>query len=567
MIAATRWLAVFAALASAVFAQDAHLVHVDENGNAAVRVEAFVSGGSERGVGAGWVRFEIENLDDRAYPVEVGLVSRRFADSDVATRKRLTIEPSATRSFFLPVTVPPDSGRIEVRIDGVPMSTGVNFGRGRDHVGLFVSDRSATASFGLGVLEALPTDTPKNVPDQYATRADGLPADWRFYTSFSVVVIDGRARLGAEVQDALRRYVHIGGRLVVSTPDLLPAGPLRDLASGRLGVEDHGMGQVASIGALGGDTTRMRLQLSKMRRLGDGVWPAPYDLFPEQDIAGLGKAPVTAFLLVILLFAILVGPVNFLVLKKRKQPLLALVTVPVLGFGTTFVILAYGIFHDGFGVRGVVQSWTVLDQVDHEGASISARTLFAGMAPAELQSDAQALVLSGRAGLNNDDWPDRWHWDGDRGVLDGGVLPSRTVTPLVSAQQGPVRERLTVRRSGDTLEALADGGLRPIGNMVLRDLEGGYWAGRDGRLTRTDAIDGEAKFAAMLRESRSVWIDVGDTTARANLPAVLPKWGAPGTYATKVQTAPWIDEHGMTIEYDGQHHWVFGRMHSQDFVQ
>jgi hypothetical protein len=546
-------------------AQDVHVVHADENGVEAVRLEAFVSGGSERGVGLGWIRFELENLSERAYAISVELSSRRFSRNDVATRKGVTLEAHGRSSFFLPVTVPPDSGRVVVEVDGSQYEAGINFARGRGHVGLFVSDQSGTGSFGLAVLEAMPSDTAN--PKPYVTGSDALPADWRFFTSFSAVVVDGRARLGAEVQDALRRYAYVGGRVVVATPSLLPAGPLRDAVGDRAGVRDHGMGQLAAIGALGGDTTRMRQVLAEMRRLGDGVWPAPYDLFAEQDIAGLGKAPVTAFLLVILLFAILVGPVNFWGLKKRTQPLLALVTVPVLGFGTTFVILTYGIFHDGFGVRGVTRSWTLLDQVEHEGATISARTLFAGLAPSDLTTEQQSMVLSGRAGLSRRDGPDRWHWDGDRGVLGGGVLPSRTITPLLSAQQGPVRERLTVRRSGDALEVLADGGLKPVGNMVLRDLDGDYWAGTDGRLTRTDAVDGAAKFLGMLRESRQIRVDAGDRTTRLELPAVLPRWGARGTYATKVQAAPWIDEHGMTIEYDGQQHWVFGRMHSQDFVQ
>jgi len=562
-----RMMAAFAALLASLAAQDVHVVHADENGNTAVRVDAFVSGGSPRGVGLGWVRFEIENVDDRPYAISIDMKSRRFADSDVSTRKDLTIEAQSTERFFLPITVPPDSGRIDLSIDGVDRGVGINFGRGRNHVGLFVSDASGTTSLGTAVLEAMPTDSPGDAPKPYATGSDGLPSDWRFYTTFSAVVIDGRSPIPAEVQDALRRFAYVGGRVVVSTPSLLPAGPLKDVVGSAPAARAYGMGHVAAIGPLGGDSTRMRQVLAQMRGLGRGVWPAPYDLFPEQEIAGLGKAPVTVFLLVILLFAILVGPVNFMVLRKRKQPLLALVTVPVLGFGTTLVILAYGIFHDGFGVRGVTRSWTVLDQVAHEGATISARTLFAGLAPNDLRMDAQSLVLSGRAGLNNDDWPDRWYWDGDRGVLGGGVLPSRTITPLLSAQQGPIRERLTVRRSGDALEVLADGGLRPVGNMVLRDFDGQYWAGSDGRLLRTSAVDGEAKFRGMMRESRKVLVDAGESSVPVEVPEVLPEWGAPGSFATKVQSAPWIDEHGMTIDYDDQQHWVFGRMHSQDFVQ
>ncbi|MCK5943128.1 MAG: hypothetical protein KAI24_14205 [Planctomycetes bacterium] len=554
-------------LHGAASAQDAHVIHTDDNGNAAVRVDAYVSGGSLRGVGLGFVRFEVENIDDRPHVVDVALRSRRFADSDVATHRSLTVTAAAIERFVLPVTVPPDAGELEVRIDGSSTLVGVNFHRGRGHVGLFVSDESGSASLGLTALGALPSDTPGDTPGQYAIDSSALPTDWRQLTAFSAVVVDGRATVGGAAQEALRRYAFVGGRVVVAAARMLPAGPLRDIAERGVGVHAVGMGHVAAVRRFDGDTTGMREVLAQLPALGRGGWPVDRQMFVEQEIAGLGRAPVTAFLLVILLFAVLVGPVNFLVLRKRRQPLLALVTVPLLGFGTTLVILAYGIFHDGFGVRDVVRSWTVLDQVDHEAATISARTLFAGLGPSDLSMAAGSLLLSGRAGFHNDDWPDRWRWDADRQVLDGGVLPSRTITPLVSVQQGPVRARLTVRRSGEVLEVLPDGGIQPAGPIVLRDLAGDFWAGERGRLRRVPATQGRAMFAEMRGSSALATTHDGVMAVPVRLPEVLPSWGLPGTYATTVAQAPWLDEHGMTIDYDDQQHWVFGRMHDQDFVQ
>ena len=137
-------------------------------------------------------------------------------------------------------------------------------------------------------------------------------------------------------------------------------------------------------------------------------------------IAGLGKAPVTVFVMLILLFAILVGPVNFMILRRRKKPLLALLTVPLAGFGTTFGILAYGLFHDGLGARGVITTCTLLDQTSHEAVSLQARTLFAGVAPSDMTTNPGTLVLSLRAGLRNRDVPDRWIFHADAQQLDGG---------------------------------------------------------------------------------------------------------------------------------------------------
>ena len=241
--------------------------------------------------------------------------------------------------------------------------------------------------------------------------------------------------------------------------------------------------------------------------------------------------------------------------------------MPALGFGTTIVILAYGILHDGFGVRGVIHSCTLLDQQSHEAVSLNASTLFAGMAPNSMTMAPDTMLMSARAGVDHDDWMDRWSWNADTQRLDGGILPSRTITPLLAVQQGPVRERLTVRRSGDTLELLLDGGIEPVGSVVLCDFEGQYWTGSDGLLRRVSVAAGQRAFAALRAEVRIVSDTEKVPVSPQPLPLMLPTEPQRGSYATRVASAPWLDDHGVSVAYDASSHFVFGTMHAQDFVQ
>lgn len=562
-----RALAAMAWLLAVAPAQDVHVVHTDADGAAQVRLDAYVAGGCAPGVGLGWVRLDVENVDAAPHAVEVEVVSRRFMDADTQTRRSLVLEPRTSVRLFLPLAVPPDNVSIDLSIDGASYSQVAGFHRGVGHTVLVVADRSDSAANRFVVLEALPSETPGETPQHYDVDSQGLPADWRLFTSFSAVLVDGRAAVSADVQEALRRYVHAGGRVVLATPSLLPAGPLRDAAPELFRVRELGMGQLASVGPLGGDSTQVRQALAGLRPLGLGGWPASPDLFVEQEVPGVGRPPITAFVLIILLFAIFAGPVNFRWLKRRKQPLLALVTVPVLGFGTTLMILGYGVFHDGFGVRGVHHSWTVLDQVAHEGATVSARTLFAGLSPKDLSMDGDALVLSGRAGSDSRRFSDRWRWDGDTARLDGGVLPSRTLTPLVSSQQKPVRARLTIRESGDALEVLGDSGIQPVDVIVLRDLQGDYWVGDGARLERVSAETGRRRLREVRRRAHELTPADDRYAVAAVVAPLLPDWGAPGSYATMVDQAPWISEHGLDVDYDEQRHWVFGRLAAEDFVR
>ena len=537
---------------------------------APVRVEASFSGGCAQGVGLGWARIDAQALDARPHELTVRITSPGYIrNGAVESRRSFTLGVGATARWFLPVSVPPESAQVQVVVDGESYVDRINFRRGRGHVCLFVSDVAGAAPLAAAVLEGLPTETPGRPPQLHAAGSDGVPADWRLYTSFSVVLVDGRAPLTRAVQDALRRYAFAGGRVVVATPRGLPNGSLKGAVAELFGTRPLGLGQVAAIGSLSSDRARARQALAGLRPLGQGVWPAPSALFEEQRIEGLGRPPMSAFLAIILMFAVLAGPVNYTVLRRRKRPMLALLTVPALGFVTTAVILAYGILHDGFGVRGVHRSWTLLDQAAREGAAISARTLFAGLTPSDLAMGRESLLLSARASLGERGMPDRWRLesDADGGLLDGGLLPSRIITPLVSAQQGPMSERLIVRRVGGTCEVAPESDLRLLGVSVLRDPQGDYWLGVDGRFRRAEAADGEQMFAELRSAACQIAVGDEDEHAMTVLPSVLPEWGGPGSYAARVQAAPWLDEHGFAVDYDGREHWVFGRLAREDFVR
>ena len=123
-----------------------------------------------------------------------------------------------------------------------------------------------------------------------------------------------------------------------------------------------------------------------------------------------------------------------------------------------------------------------------------------------------------------------------------------------------------LRRAGDKLEVSPDGGLRVEGRAVMRDLDGDYWAGVDGRFSRVQATEGERLFATMQREVHLVpSADLGAALDRVW--SVLPGWGAPGTYAARVRSAPWVHEHGLQVDYDDSRHVVFGRLSREDFVE
>lgn len=557
-----------------VLAQVGRVTHKDADHNKLVNVTITAIAGAAQGTGLGYAIIDVENLDTKAHSVDITHGSQPYRQTDVASHRLVTVEPGVAR-FFMPIAVPPNNGLFWVSIGGVRHRISMSYRHGNGAVGLFVSDRSGQAHHGARILGDVAWAGAK--PNQVDVQSKDLPADWRSFTSFAAVIVDGEfgsgAGMAADVQEALRQYAYAGGTVIIASPDSLPSGPLRDLGR-KAGNERlaHGLGSVLALPPLGLEPSTLSARLAQLPALTGAMWPSNKEMYPIQAIVGLGRAPVTVFVMVILLFAILVGPVNFMILKRRRKPLLALLIVPLAGFGTTAVILTYGIFHDGFGVRGAITTCTVLDQSEHTAVSVHARTLFAGIAPSEMTMEPGSLLLSYRAGRNehgrrHDEWPDRWSFECESQRLDGGILPSRTVTPLLTVQQGAVRERLTLRKSGDALEVLADGNFSPVGQVLVCDLDGQHWAGSDGRLRRVSQMEWAREFLKLRNRARRVQVDAGAYTSKAMLPMAIPDGSKPGTFICQVSKAPWLDDHGVAVDYDYEQHFVFGRMNAQDFVR
>ena len=100
-------------------------------------------------------------------------------------------------------------------------------------------------------------------------------------------------------------------------------------------------------------------------------------------IPGVGAPPVNTFLVLITVFAVGIGPLNYLFLMRRKRLYLLLVTVPA-GAGSVIVgLFVYALFSDGLGVRIRVRSFTHLNQRSGDVVCASRQTFFAGMTPSE----------------------------------------------------------------------------------------------------------------------------------------------------------------------------------------
>lgn len=239
------------------------------------------------------------------------------------------------------------------------------------------------------------------------------------------------------------------------------------------------------------------------------------DNFNDFLIPDVGAAPVTAFQVLLSLFVLGIGPVNYFLLKRNEQLPLLLVTVPVAAISMTLLVLIYGFTSDGLGTLVRARSFALLDQRTQTVASWSRLSYFAGLSPAEgfnfpddtvMYPILPSMYLGDQrefrrfAGQRRDV---AWN-DGQR--LTNGWLASRTPTQYLSVTSRETQQRVELAKQGSTLNAknLLEANILTI---VAQDHQGNFFVGKnlkvgqDATLEPTDQIQAMALLRSIISDA------------------------------------------------------------------
>ena len=194
-------------------------------------------------------------------------------------------------------------------------------------------------------------------------------------------------------------------------------------------------------------------------------WEGRHGMSPRNGLAdflgftvpGVDSVPVAAFLILITVFTVIIGPVNFVYLRRRGQLYLLVVTVPVIAVVTSTAMLGYAAFSHGFGVKSHTRSITFLDQGNETAVTMARVALFAGMAPSTLEFSRDTAVYpalpdGSSFGSGSADWTDRQ-------VLGNGWIKTRTRAQMQTVRRFPLRGRIRVGSPDDQGQVTIDNGL------------------------------------------------------------------------------------------------------------
>jgi hypothetical protein len=465
-----------------------------------ITVDAVSPANSQRNHGYGEYIIAVTNKSSKdTHRVTLHLPLQTYFGGTVT--RTVTVEPGSTANVSMFVSIPIGGDGLGVEIDGqlqtdiiaVNMSGGGGYAY-ETRPALLLSTGASGRGFQSRAAASL--KPAGGVEDFVTSKAETAVTEWSKnwlgYSSYDgVIVTADEMRLMPEpVASALIKYVECGGTLVIFGNWRPPtAWPIDKDQSGPLSFYNAGFGVcIVSENAV-------------MEALTPGNWNVMSDAwkgsqFPwsnrltlSSDVAYANTAlpvtenvsiPVRGLLLIMLFFVILIGPINLLVLAKKKKRMWLLWTVPVISLITCVAVSAYTLFSEGWGGRARYLSYTILDERSHRAATIGFNAFYAPLTPGDglrYSSETEVNVLSSRYSYSYDSTPIRnSDWTEDQ-HLETGWVTARTPAHFTIRRNETRRERMTITRAGDGSISIVNGLGVTIKNIKFADEKGMVYAG------------------------------------------------------------------------------------------
>lgn len=430
--------------------------------------------------------------------------------------------------------------------------------------------RVAGGGYGGMILRpaAVPPASPGNRVHVATVLFEDLPRNAACYASIDGLVVDLGAGLpDAERMAAITSFARQGGLLVfrgrgaraalAGQPELASwLEPRFSLGATARPFEAHLCGQ----GLLAIDEGEGSLDPSRSAALAELLFSQAGDLSLVPRIDG-GRAreidvelpglelPQRALMGVLILFAIVIGPLNLWFVKRSKRPALLLVTVPAIALLFSLALFAYGALAQGLDVRARSVTLTLLDQQNHRSTSLETRQLFAGLSPGRRLEPGPGAWLFPDPEAGSYQERKSYRLDLTAATrLEGDYLPVRTPTRQSIVVDRAARQRVELVRDGERWRAQFGLGTG-VRSFVFRDGDGKLWK------LGASASDG----GTALLEPAAQEVDTG----RADMILALPLPDAPGglprgSYVAVLDGFPFGDDLGVPARAIESEHTLVG---------
>jgi hypothetical protein len=539
------------------------------------------------------IRWDITNLGGQREIEIAGDGNRilrsayRYRDSRPAVRQRIRLARGDRVRFTMSVPVGGniDNMRFQIRENGRTIQTLGFLGTSRfgGVSAVIVSARTGSYSGlasgwvrstgGVGYFRGpgVPGGPPATVPAgggpagpplDLVLEPSRLPTSWLGYTSVQAVVIGPREweQMDAAQRSALLTWAACGGDLILADGELdvlFPDAAQRPGLSSR--VAEHFFGRIhllssADIEGAGFGATLESIEKSvrepswalPLRPIATGSSTSGFRL----PIPGVDGVPAGAYLTLLTLFALLIGPVNHIVLRRRQQQALIVLTTPLIAAVFILLLGGYVVAIEGFGIRGRILSLTLLDQPKARAVTRATVSLYAaGRAPSgglRFPRDVAVFPTPVEGALPIGEMLDLTELQ----QFASGLLDARSPSNFETLSSRAARERLVFTVANGRVR-VSNGLGATVTRLRFRDRERSYALG--------EALRPGA--AADLQETTTSGRELlgASDSVMARFDNVITHL-AEGSYLAVVDRSPFWDSAAVTIDERGSFHAVLGRV-------
>lgn len=195
-------------------------------------------------------------------------------------------------------------------------------------------------------------------------------------------------------------------------------------------------------------------------------------------VPGVGLAPVNTFLILISLFVVVIGPLNYWFLVRHGRLYLLLVTVPAGALAVTMSLFTFALLTEGLGTKARVRSYTEIDQRRGRSVSWSRQSYYAALTPSrgfnfpktaavypiETQPAEQPNYYRPKCTID---------WEEDQ-TLARGYISARVTAQMMVIQARETTAKLDIQEGAGPPEATNALGTE-IEFLVLRDSDGKFF--------------------------------------------------------------------------------------------
>lgn len=181
-----------------------------------------------------------------------------------------------------------------------------------------------------------------------------LPSSWLAFSGYDSVVLsdDDWSSVPAGSRNAILSWVCLGGQLIIYTQSntgIASLGLPESPSMGSISIESMKSANLIDPAALIKTTESdhpNRPRSAAIQTDFSSSWPL-------QNLFGVKAFNYGIFIFVLIVFGILVGPVNLFLLAKSGQRHRLFITTPIISLAASLILIALIIFQDGFGGHGL----------------------------------------------------------------------------------------------------------------------------------------------------------------------------------------------------------------------